>query len=99
MCLTLLLVLEEETALSVGKSLVARASFSKYLTSPIDTLVLEELKYMYVILWLADPPVETHMRLAELGTTFAMSWPLTWFSHDLHKHSQVSINFCWISVF
>jgi len=92
-CLTLLLVLEEETALNVGKSLVARASFSKYLVSPIDTLVIEELQYMYVILWLQDPPVETHIRLAELGTTFAMSWPLTWFSHDLRKHSQIVIFF------
>jgi len=92
-CLTLLLVLEEETALDVGKSLVARAAFSRYLTSPIDTLVMEELRYMYVILWLHDPPVETHIRLAELGTTFAVSWPLTWFSHDLRKISQTVLFF------
>ncbi len=83
-------MLDEPTAFSAARSLTKRAAFSKYLTLPIEGLVTEELQYIYVILWLHDPVLELHMRGADLGTTFAISWPLTWFSHDLRKYSQAS---------
>lgn len=46
--------------------------------------------FRYVILSRADPQLERVMREVHLGTMFALSWPLTWFSHSLNHYQQVS---------
>uniref|UniRef100_A0A915DEK4 Rab-GAP TBC domain-containing protein n=2 Tax=Ditylenchus dipsaci TaxID=166011 RepID=A0A915DEK4_9BILA len=59
----------------------------------LEESAMTELQDVYVLLYLHDPDVEQHMRFAELGALFALSWPLTWFSHDLQHYSQIVIFF------
>ncbi|KAK5965409.1 Rab-GAP TBC domain-containing protein [Trichostrongylus colubriformis] len=37
----------------------------------------------------ADPQLERALREVHLGTMFALSWPLTWFSHSLNHYQQI----------
>ncbi|KAI1708389.1 rab-GTPase-TBC domain-containing protein [Ditylenchus destructor] len=80
-CLTLILVMGSRQALKAAKILTRRASFYNYLTYTLEETALAELQNVYVLLYLYDPDVEQHMRNAELGTLFGLSWLLTWFSH------------------
>ncbi|VDM27882.1 unnamed protein product [Toxocara canis] len=48
---------------------------------------------MYVITWKVDAELEKVMRSVELGSLFALSWPLTWFSHALHHYRQIVLCF------
>ena len=52
---------------------------------------MHDLQYMYVLLFKHNPRLETYLREAELGTLFALSWPLTWFSHVLNDYKQVCL--------
>lgn len=89
-CLTLLLVMSAEKALRTMRTLTRRTCFRNYLISSLEESAMSELQHLYVILYLHDPELEQHMRNAELGTLFALSWVLTWFSHDLQEYSQVN---------
>lgn len=60
-----------------------------YLTKTLEDSVLKELALMYIMLWKEDAELEKSMRSVELGALFALSWPLTWFSHSLHHYEQV----------
>jgi TBC1 domain family member 20 len=91
-CLTLLLALNTEKASTVGRILVKRATFHNYLTGTLEETAMEELQYLYVLLYLFDHELEGRMRNAELGTLFALSWPLTWFSHSLRHYHQVPLD-------
>lgn len=51
--------------------------------------MLKELSLMYIMLWKEDSELEHAMRSVQLGALFALSWPLTWFSHALHHYEQV----------
>ncbi|KAI6243064.1 Rab-GAP TBC domain-containing protein [Aphelenchoides fujianensis] len=88
-CLTLMLALDVQDAKHVGRQLVERGAFRNYLTKPLEESALRELHLMYVILHKCDPELERRMRHAELGTLFALSWPLTWFSHALDSYEQI----------
>lgn len=55
----------------------------------LEDTVLRDLDLMYVILWQTDKELESVMRSVEVGSLFALSWPLTWFSHALHNYEQV----------
>ncbi len=66
-----------------------RSCFRNYLVGTLEETALRELQHLYVLLYLHDHELEKHMRLAELGCLFALSWPLTWFSHSLHHYGQV----------
>lgn len=54
----------------------------------LEATVLRDLDLMYVLLWKVDKELEQVMRAIELGSLFALSWPLTWFSHSLHHYNQ-----------
>lgn len=84
-----MLALDVEHAKKVGRCLVERGAFRNYLTKSLEESALRELQLMYVLLHKCDPEVENRMRHAELGTLFALSWPITWFSHALHSYDQV----------
>jgi hypothetical protein len=84
-----MLALDVEDAKKVGRCLVERGAFHNYLTKSLEESALRELQLMYVILYKCDPELESRMRHAELGTLFALSWPITWFSHALHSFDQV----------
>lgn len=90
-CLTLMLALDIDDAKKVARRLVELSAFRNYLTKSLEESALQELHLMYVILHQCDPKLERRMRHAELGTLFALSWPITWFSHALHSFDQVII--------
>ncbi|VDK49789.1 unnamed protein product [Cylicostephanus goldi] len=90
-CLTILLVCGYESALEVCKNLARHGPFRSYLLKSLEQSVLRELDLLYVILSRVDPQLETIMRDVHLGTMFALSWPLTWFSHALEQYQQVCI--------
>lgn len=89
-CLTLLLALDAEKAKRVAACLTERSALRNYLTTSLEESALRELHLTYVLLHHSDPELERRMRQAELGTLFALSWPITWFSHALHSFEQVS---------
>lgn len=78
-------------ALQAARFLTKRGSFHNYLTMSLKTSALAELENLYVLLHMHDREVELYLRKAELGTIFALSWLLTWFSHDLQNYSQVKL--------
>lgn len=88
-CLTLVLVLGTENALRVAKILAHRTVFKRYLTKSLEETAMHDLQYMYVLLFKHNRKLEEYLREAELGTLFALSWPLTWFSHVLDDYQKV----------
>nr|CAD2190624.1 unnamed protein product [Meloidogyne enterolobii]CAD2191525.1 unnamed protein product [Meloidogyne enterolobii] len=92
-CLTFLLILDADEAFKAVQSICQRGSFGNYLSCSLEESVLKELDDIYVLLFLHDREVEEQLRGLELGTLFALSWPLTWFSHALQHHSQVTLFF------
>jgi hypothetical protein len=84
-----MLALDVDNARKVGRYLVERGAFRNYLLKSLEDSALKELHLMYVILYQCDPELERRMRHSELGTLFALSWPITWFSHALHSFDQV----------
>jgi len=92
-CLTLILILGVEHARTVGRHLVTKSSLRNYLTKSFEESALRELHLIYVILHKCDPELERRLRLAGLGTFFALSWVITWFSHSLRTLKQVALCF------
>ena len=92
-CLTLLLVLGPQLAQRVGCNLAKFGAFREYLSKTLDDTVVKELGLMYIMLWKEDADLEKAMRSVGLGALFALSWPLTWFSHALHHYEQVVVCF------
>ncbi|VDN52897.1 unnamed protein product [Dracunculus medinensis] len=92
-CLTLLLVLGVQAAESVGVNLAKNGIFNEYLLRTLEDTVLRDLDLMYIILWKVDSEIERIMRSVQLGSLFALSWPLTWFSHAFHHYRQVVLCF------
>ncbi|KAJ1374075.1 hypothetical protein KIN20_036668 [Parelaphostrongylus tenuis] len=88
-CLTVLLVCGVETAFEVCRSLAHHGPFRSYLLKSLEDSVLKELEFLYVILSRVDPHLERVLREVRLGTMFALSWPLTWFSHSLNEYQQI----------
>lgn len=88
-----------EKAFKAAKSLTRHSTFYNYLSYSLEETALTELQNIYVLLYLYDPNLEQKMRLADLGVIFALSWPLTWFSHDLQSYSQVIQAFSMIEKF
>uniref|UniRef100_A0A7I4KLU5 BMA-TBC-20; TBC1 domain family protein C20orf140 homolog, putative n=1 Tax=Brugia malayi TaxID=6279 RepID=A0A7I4KLU5_BRUMA len=92
-CLTLLLVLGNEKAEHVGILLANNGIFKGYLLRKLEDTVLRDLDLMHVLLWKVDEELEKVVRAVELGSLFALSWPLTWFSHALHHYHQIVLCF------
>ncbi|GMS84404.1 hypothetical protein PENTCL1PPCAC_6579, partial [Pristionchus entomophagus] len=87
--LTLLLVVGQESAEEIGRNLIREGVFHDYLSMTLDQGVCKQLELIYVILSRVDPEIEAIFRQVELGPIFALSWPLTWFSHSLHSYKQI----------
>uniref|UniRef100_A0A8R1YA04 Rab-GAP TBC domain-containing protein n=1 Tax=Onchocerca volvulus TaxID=6282 RepID=A0A8R1YA04_ONCVO len=92
-CLTLLLVLGKEKAEHVGTLLANNGIFRGYLLKKLEDTVLRDLDLMHVLLWKVDEELEKVIRAVQLGSLFALSWPLTWFSHTLHHYHQIVLCF------
>lgn len=89
--MTLILVLGVEDGYKVAKILSERSAFTNYLTGSLEKTAMVELQYLYVLLYKANMGLEKYLRGADLGTLFALSWPITWFSHSLDEYSDVSM--------
>ncbi|MFH4975899.1 hypothetical protein AB6A40_002608 [Gnathostoma spinigerum] len=92
-CLTLLLAVGAEKAEKIAHLLAKSGIFNRYLLHSLEDTVLRDLDMMYVILWKNDPELENRMRSLEVGSLFALSWPLTWFSHSFHHYHQIVLCF------
>ncbi|VDN03182.1 unnamed protein product [Thelazia callipaeda] len=92
-CLTLLLVLGAEKAEHVGTLLAHNGIFRSYLRKKLEDTVLRDLDLMHVLFWKVDKELEKVIRTVEVGSLFALSWPLTWFSHALHHLHQIVLCF------
>ncbi|KAL3995277.1 Rab-GTPase-TBC domain family protein [Acanthocheilonema viteae] len=92
-CLTLLLVLGNKKAEYVGTLLANNGIFRGYLLKKLEDTVLRDLDLMHVLLWKTDEELEKVVRTVELGSLFALSWPLTWFSHVLQHYHQIVLCF------
>ncbi|KAK6043405.1 hypothetical protein COOONC_19090 [Cooperia oncophora] len=92
-CLTVILVCGKDVAYEVCKNLATHGPFRSYLLKSLEKSVLKELELLYVILSRADPQLERVLREVHLGTMFALSWPLTWFSHSLNHYQQGDANY------
>uniref|UniRef100_A0A8R1I470 Rab-GAP TBC domain-containing protein n=1 Tax=Caenorhabditis japonica TaxID=281687 RepID=A0A8R1I470_CAEJA len=88
-CLTVLLVCGQQDALSVCSNLAKNGAFNNYLLKTLEKSVVRELDLLYVILSRVEPSLERVMRSVELGTMFALSWPLTWLSHSVKQYQQI----------
>ena len=55
------------------------------LSKPLDLLQL-----IYPLLRGSDPDLHKYMETSEVGTVFALSWFLTWFSHDLERLDTIA---------
>jgi len=88
-CLTLLLVLGVDAAEEAAISLSRHGPFSRYLLLSLEESAVCELELMYPLLDEVDEDLERRLRRAELGCLFALSWPLTWFSHSFRSHQQI----------
>ncbi|GMT14763.1 hypothetical protein PFISCL1PPCAC_6060, partial [Pristionchus fissidentatus] len=87
--LTLLLVVGQDSAEDIGRHLIREGVFHDYLAMSLDQGVCKQLELIYVILSRVDPAIEAIFREVQLGPIFALSWPLTWFSHSLHSYNQI----------
>lgn len=89
-CLTALLVMGDSAkALPLCRALAARGPFGAYLTGTLEQTALAEIQLVYVLLKQTDPELEYYSRRAQLGSLFALSWPLTWFAHSLDSYESV----------
>ena len=55
------------------------------LSKPLDLLQL-----IYPLLRGSDPDLYKYMETSEVGTVFALSWFLTWFSHDVERLDTIA---------
>ncbi|TMS35782.1 hypothetical protein L596_003105 [Steinernema carpocapsae] len=90
-CITLVLVLGIKQGYKAAKAIGTKPSSAiyRYLTRSLEDSVMRDLNYMYVLIWNEDAALEKYMRMAGVGCMFALSWPLTWFSHSLTQYLQV----------
>ncbi|CAD6195567.1 unnamed protein product [Caenorhabditis auriculariae] len=88
-CLTVLLVCGVKDSFRICSNLARNGAFNNYLLKSLEGSVVKELDLMYVILSRVEPQLEKMMRSVELGSIFALSWPLTWFSHSLQHYQQI----------
>lgn len=87
--LTLLLVTEsEETSLCMAESL-CRLELFPFLSQPMEE-VEDLLQLIYVVVYQVDGDLEAYLRRAQLGTTFALSWLITWFAHSVDDYATVT---------
>jgi TBC1 domain family member 20 len=87
-CLTFLLICGEEIAYRICDRL-ACGVFRDFLAESLE-LTNRLLILIYPILRKADPELEQFLVEAELGTMFALSWLLTWYSHVINDLKKVA---------
>uniref|UniRef100_A0A5S6QFI2 Rab-GAP TBC domain-containing protein n=1 Tax=Trichuris muris TaxID=70415 RepID=A0A5S6QFI2_TRIMR len=87
-CLTVLLVLGPTDALFVSYNL-AKNFFSRFLEQPME-YASEHLERIYMIVANEDWYLYDHLVSNEVPIIFALSWIITWFSHDLKHYESIT---------
>ncbi|KAK0047914.1 TBC1 domain family member 20 [Biomphalaria pfeifferi] len=80
-CITFLLVMDEDLAFAMVDRL-ALGNMREYLDETMERTSLL-LNYIYPLVNKCNPELCQHMERNDLGTIFALSWVITWFSHVL----------------
>ncbi|VDP05389.1 unnamed protein product [Soboliphyme baturini] len=86
-CLTVLLAVGERWAFRVCSRL-ATTYFRPFLEKPLDQST-RVLNYVYSLIAVTDPELYSYLTHAEVGTMFALSWLLTWFSHVIRDYDTL----------
>lgn len=90
-CLTYMTLLGDEKAFTRLDHLVD--SHFKTFMQPTMNETQEFLALIPVIIGLHDRKVQDFLEKAEVGTIFALSWVITWFSHVIQEESDVEMIF------
>ncbi|XP_059171224.1 TBC1 domain family member 20-like [Physella acuta] len=80
-CITFLLCMDEDLAFAMVDKL-AMGYMREYLDETMERTSLL-LNYVYPLVNKCNPELCQHMERSGLGTIFALSWVITWFSHVL----------------
>ncbi|KAH9509472.1 hypothetical protein Btru_045988 [Bulinus truncatus] len=80
-CITFLLCMDEDLAFALVDRL-ALGNMREYLDETMERTSLL-LNYIYPLVNKCNPELCQHMERNDLGTIFALSWVITWFSHVL----------------
>ncbi|ESP03750.1 hypothetical protein LOTGIDRAFT_64842, partial [Lottia gigantea] len=85
-CVTFLLVVEEDVAFALVEKLTQN-HLRDFMDSDMER-TKNMLNYLYPIINKASPNLGEFMERAELGTIFCLSWLITWYGHVLNdiKH-------------
>lgn len=89
-CITFLLCMDEDLAFAMVDRL-ALGNMREYLDDTMERTSLL-LNYIYPLVNKCNPELCQHMERCDLGTIFALSWVITWFSHvlgDIHRILRV----------
>ncbi|KAK3761181.1 hypothetical protein RRG08_022582 [Elysia crispata] len=80
-CVTFLLCMDEDMSFAMVNKL-AIGYMREYLDETMERTSLL-LSYIYPLVHRCNPELCEHMQRNDLGTIFALSWVITWFSHVL----------------
>ncbi|BFZ12683.1 hypothetical protein BsWGS_15722 [Bradybaena similaris] len=80
-CITFLLCMDEDLAFAMVEKL-ALGYMREYLDESMERTSLL-LNFVYPLVNKCNPELCAHMQRNDLGTIFALSWVITWFSHVL----------------
>ncbi|CDW58586.1 RabGAP-TBC domain containing protein [Trichuris trichiura] len=87
-CLTVLLAVGPDDALFVSYYL-AKTFFYRFLEMPMES-ARKYLNRIYMIVANVDWELYYHLVSYEVPNIFALSWIITWFSHDLEHYDSVT---------
>lgn len=87
-CLTYLILLGDDKEAEEKLDQMIDSHFNVYM-QPTMNETQESLAQVPIIIGLMDPKVEEFLEKAEIGTIFALSWVITWFSHVISNEQDV----------
>lgn len=87
-CLTFLLMMEEEVAFKIVNKV--SNSHLKYFMEETMTCTSNHLQIIYLILKDEEPKLHDYLTRSEVGTIFSLSWVITWFSHVLSDFDDIT---------
>lgn len=92
-CLTIVLAVGLDIGYQICKSLTRKGVFSLYLKKTLEESVLKELELMFPIFYKKSKIIDRALKDSNMTCIFALSWPLTWLSHSLHKYQHIVLCF------
>lgn len=88
-CLTLLLLSEQDEHKAFDKvNKLTKTHFSVFM-QPTMFETQEYLDMILIVIGYLDAELEQRMNAAEVGSIFALSWVITWFSHEIKDREDL----------